>query len=31
MNGAVDVSLPAWNPATRSCARACHGSERWGN
>jgi len=29
MNGIRDVSLPAWQPATRSCGRACHGSERW--
>jgi hypothetical protein len=29
-DGTVNVALPAWNAATRSCGRICHESERWG-
>jgi predicted CxxxxCH...CXXCH cytochrome family protein len=29
MSGAVDVSAPGWNAATRSCANSCHGDKRW--
>jgi predicted CxxxxCH...CXXCH cytochrome family protein len=29
VNGRVDVTLPAWSPATSSCAQACHGPEQW--
>jgi predicted CxxxxCH...CXXCH cytochrome family protein len=29
VNGRVDVALPAWNPATSSCAQACHEARQW--
>ena len=29
MNGTINVSLTAWNPATKSCASYCHGGRSW--
>lgn len=29
LNGAKNVSLSVWNPATRTCATYCHGSQSW--
>jgi predicted CxxxxCH...CXXCH cytochrome family protein len=29
VNGVKNVALSAWNASTKTCSRACHGSESW--